>query len=100
KKGKTNQGECHKSSPAETRRAGVAQRNPPLSGRGSWRGKRCSTPPPAMREKDLPRAVAEQQVAVGGHRGGAAGGVMGQDRHHVAADFLERVAVIDPAGAG
>ena len=34
----------------------------------------------------------EEHLAVGGHRGLAAGGVVGQDRHHIAADCAELVA--------
>ena len=43
--------------------------------------------------------AGEEQAAVGGRRRLAAGGVVGQDGHHVAADGAEFVAVVDPAGA-
>src|SRR6266446_9059399 len=46
-----------------------------------------------------PRFAGEEQAAVGGHRRLAAGGVVGQDGHHVAADGAELVIVVDPAGA-
>src|SRR6266436_1092310 len=46
-----------------------------------------------------PRALGKEHLAVGGHCGLAAGGVVGEDGHHVAADRTERVAVVDPAGA-
>ena len=55
-----------------------------LPDRGTWR---------------LTRVFAEQHFAVGGHRGLAARGVVGQDRHHIAADGTELVIVINPAGA-
>ena len=42
-------------------------------------------------------AVAEQHAAIGRHGGLAARGVVGQDRHHVAANGAELVVVIDPA---
>jgi len=44
-------------------------------------------------------SAGEEQAAVGRHRGLAAGGVVGQDRHHVAPDGSELVAVVHPAGA-
>src|SRR5437867_7404168 len=46
-----------------------------------------------------PLVAGEEQAAVRGHRGLAAGGVVGQDGHHIAAARAELVAVVDPAGA-
>src|SRR5271166_3818988 len=44
-------------------------------------------------------APSGQHAALGRHRGLAAHGVVGQDRHHVAPDGPQLVAVVDPAGA-
>jgi len=57
-----------------------------------WAKRRRSPP-------GLPRLAGEEQAAIGRHCGLAAGGVVDQDGHHVAADGTELVAVLDPAGA-
>jgi hypothetical protein len=58
-------------------------------------------PPPSKRPFLVvlwcsPAHTGQQHLAVGGHRGLAARGVVGQDGHHVAADRTELVAVVDP----
>jgi len=55
--------------------------------------------PLPLRNPGSLRVTGEQHAAIGGHRGLAAGGVVGQDRHDVAAGGAKLVAVVDPAGA-
>src|SRR6266480_4536870 len=62
------------------------------------RRNRWALPLERLGRQRLPRGAVEQQVAVRHHRGLAAGGVVGEDRHDVAADLLQRIAVIEPAG--